>query len=162
MNDRNLLKLAYAAQHVLNRDVLVMRRSDWHTLVRNDGSPTLMNDAPEVVAGVLLDAIVIAVAASGRINPDPGFDIVRYDEKDAPHIYNIDHYQVVERLTSHPEYIRICKAAGVKNSGDLAKSLDDNVFVIKRLPSDTPDHWRTDLPQRINVARHKSQTSGEE
>jgi hypothetical protein len=51
------------------------------------------------------EAEVVAVAASGIANPDPGLDMVSTDLKDAPTIFNTDHYTVVERLTKHRELI---------------------------------------------------------
>jgi hypothetical protein len=101
------------------------------------------------------DAMVVAVAASGNINPDPGFDIARYDPDDAPYVYNIDHYEVIERLNSHPEYQAILKTAGLSDSPALQAQLAGNVLLMLRDPAETSDHWCKQLPHRINIARHK-------
>jgi len=154
-SDPTTVRLTFAAQQVLGRDVMAMKRDYWQTLISSDGMPTLLNQAPKPVEGIMHDAMVVAVAASGVCNPDPGFDIVRYDRKDAPHIYNIDHYKVCENLSSHPEYERICSTAQVRSTSDLASCLSDYVFVVKNEPSETSDHWSTQLPHRINIARHK-------
>ena len=148
-------RFTFAAESVLGRSVVAMPREAWINLVRNDGSPTLLNDPPGPVGGVMHDAFVVAVAASGVINPHPGFDIVRYDPKDAPHIYNVDHYKVVERLASHEKYMAICKTAGITPTAELEEKLTETVFVIKEVPHETPDHWSKELPHRIQIARHK-------
>jgi hypothetical protein len=155
-HDPTLSKLKYASSRVLNRDVLAMRRATWEHLVNGDGSPTLMNEPPEPVKGVMQEAMVVAVAASGQMNPDPGFDIVRYDPNDAPHIYNVDHYKVLENLAIHPEYDTIRNTAGVRQSEELTNCLNNHVFVVRNEESETPDHWSKDLPDRIKIARHKT------
>ncbi len=149
-------RIIFAAEHVLGRDVMSMRRQDWLNMIHSDGSPTLLNEAPDPCQGVMHDAMVVAVAASGNVNPDPGFDIARYDPDDAPHIFNIDHYQVFERFQQHGHYQRILGLAGVGDSARLQDTLDDNVFIIKREAAETADHWSKQLPHRINIARHKA------
>ena len=84
--------------------VVTVNFHDWQNLVRVDGAPTVVEQIPEKLSGVMRDAEVVAVAASGIANPNPGINIVRKDVKDAPMIYNTDHYTVVERITSHPDY----------------------------------------------------------
>ena len=155
-DDSNVRRIIFAAEHVLGRDVMSMPRQDWLSIVHSDGSPTLLNEAPDPCRGVMHDAMVVAVAASGNVNPDPGFDIARYDPGDAPHIFNIDHYQVVERFQQHGEYQRILGLAGVGDSTGLQTTLDNNVFIIKRDAVETADHWSKQLPERINIARHKA------
>ena len=152
--DKTQLRFTYAAQNVLGKDVMAMRRDEWNGLLLSNGMPTLLNQAPAPVAGVMSDSMVVAVAASGICNPDPGFDIVRYDPKDAPHIYNIDHYRVHENLTQHERFSEICKAASVVRTPQLENTLTEFVFVVKNKPSETADHWSTELPERINISRH--------
>ena len=92
MSDPTVRKYRYAAGHVLGTDVMSMSRDGWINLIHSDGTPTLLNEAPNPCREVMHDTMVVAVAASGTINPDPGFDIARHDPNDAPNIYNIDHY----------------------------------------------------------------------
>ena len=153
--DPTTLRFTYAAEQVLGRDVMAMKREDWTSMIRSDGMPTLMNEPPKSYEGVMKDAMVVAVAASGVCNPDPGFDIVRYDPDDAPHIYNVDHYRVCERLDGLSEFPEICRKAGVQTSPQLTSCVSDYVFVVRNEPSETTDHWSTDLPHRIQIAKHK-------
>lgn len=148
-------RFTFAAESVLGCSVAAMPRQEWISLVQSDGSPTLLNDPPGPVKGVMHDAMMVAAAASGVCNPNPGFDIVRYDPTDAPHIYNIDHYKVVERLPQHEGFLMICKKAGVTPTAELEDKLAETVFIIKEEPQETPDHWSQELPHRIQIARHK-------
>ena len=155
MSDPTVRKIRYAAGHVLGTDVMSMSRDGWINLIHSDGTPTLLNEAPNPCREVMHDTMVVAVAASGTINPDPGFDIARHDPNDAPNIYNIDHYEVVEQIHLHPRYSAILKAAGIKDSPELQAQVAGKVFLILRDPTQTSDHWCKQLPHRINIARHK-------
>ena len=150
-------KLKFAAQNILGRSVMVIPRSDWEKLIREDGQPTQVNSLGAPFANVIHEAQVVAVAASGHQNPDPGIDIVRRDDRDAPYIYNIDHYTVVQTLCIHDAYNAILTKAGVSDSPELQQCLDHNVFVIKQHPTETRDHWSEDFPVRIKNARMKGQ-----
>ena len=96
-------------ENLYGHSVITINTQDWKKLVRVDGLPTVVEQIPEKLSGVIRDAEVVAVAASGIVNPNPGIDIVRKDLKDAPTIYNTDHYTVAERLTEHPDYSSILK-----------------------------------------------------
>jgi hypothetical protein len=100
------------------------------------------------------DAEVVAVAASGIANPNPGIDIVRKDVNDAPMIYNTDHYIVVERLTSHPDYDAILSRTSIKDSDALRQTLDSWVWIIGPM-RDPTNHWAREIPEYIKNAVKK-------
>jgi hypothetical protein len=138
-------------ENLYEHSVITMGNQDWQRLVRSDGKPTVVEQIPDKLAGVMRDAEVVAVAASGIANANPGIDIVRKDLKDAPQIYNTDHYTVVERLTAHPDYPAIVKRANVSDSKELRETLDSWVWIIgpKR---DPVNHWAKEIPEYIKNA----------
>lgn len=157
MDDSNSPKrrLLFATERVLGRSVMTIPREDWQSLIREDGAPTRVSSLGSPFQGVMHSAEIVAVAASGYYNCDPGIDIVRLDERDAPYIHNIDHYTVCQTLTLHNDYAQIIKMAGIDDSPELQKCLYDVVFVVKQTPDETDDHWCVELPERIKNAREK-------
>ena len=113
-----------------------------------------MEQIPKKLSGVMRDAEVVAVAASGIPNSNAGIDIVRKDLRDAPTIFNTDHYTVIERLTAHPDYPSIVKRANVTDSEPLRETLDSWVWIIgpKR---DLGYHWAEEIPEYIKNAKRK-------
>jgi len=110
--------------------------------------------SPLELSGVMRNAEVVAVAASGIANANPGIDIVRKDPKDAPTIYNTDHYTVVERLTEHPDYPDILKRTKVEDSQALQETLNSWVWIIGP-ERDPTNHWIEEIPDYIKNAAKK-------
>lgn len=154
-SDSTTRRLLFATERVLGRSVMAMPRADWESLIREDGAPTRVSSLGSPFQGVMHDAEIVAVAASGYHNRDPGIDFVRLDERDAPYIHNIDHYTVCQTLTLHNDYAQIIKVAGIDDSPELQKCLYDFVFIVKRTPEEIDDHWCVELPERIKSAREK-------
>lgn len=148
-------RIQYAIQQSMNRSVMTIARADWEVMINADGLPTKVDSLPHPFSAVMKNAQVVAVAASGYHNPDPGFDIVRLDEKDDPYIYNVDHYTVIQTLGLHQSYRAFVAKAGVEESSALQQCMDEYVFVVKRTPGEVPDHWAEELPQRVRDARTK-------
>jgi hypothetical protein len=148
------IRLRYFMENLYEHSVITIGNQDWQRLVRSDGQATIVEQIPEKLSGVMRDAQVVAVAASGIVNPNPGIDVVRKDLKDAPTIFNTDHYTVVERLTAHPDYPSIIKRANVNDSKPLRETLDSWVWIIgpERDPS---HHWTEEIPEYIKNAKKK-------
>lgn len=121
----------------------------------HDGSVTKLEEIPHKIAGVQTDAEVVVAVASGIANICPGIDIVRKDPKDAPFIYNTDHYAIIEHLTHHPEYTTFVRRAGVCDSIELRQAIDSWVWIIGPL-REPSTHWSTEIPQFIKNAKYKS------
>ena len=148
------VRLRYFMENLYGHSVVTINFQDWQNLVRVDGAPTVVEQIPDKISGVMRDAEVVAVAASGIANQNPGIDIVRKDIKDAPMIYNTDHYRVVERLTGHPDYDAILKRTNVKDSDALRQTLDSWVWIIGP-ERDPTNHWAKEIPEYIRNATKK-------
>jgi len=149
------IRLRYFMENVYGHSVITINTQAWQNLVRVDGSLPVVEQIPEKLSGVLRDAEVVAVAASGIANPNPGIDIVRKDLKDAPTIYNTDHYTIVERLTANPDYRSILKRTNVQDSKTLRETLDSWVWIIGP-ERDPANHWTQEIPEYIRNATKKS------
>jgi hypothetical protein len=57
-------------QHVQDYSVITIGYQEWNQLVRLDGKLTILEDAPPKLSGVMQDATVVAIAASGVVNFD--------------------------------------------------------------------------------------------
>lgn len=149
-------RIAYSIGHSAQKTAMVFSRIEWNSLIQESGEPTLLSDAPEPLQAVERNAMVVAIAASGHINPDPGIDIVRHDEQDAPYVYNLDHYRVLENLHKHPSCEEVLRTAGIESSETLSAALADNVFIVGPYNKEHPDHWREHLPDCILKSQSKS------
>jgi hypothetical protein len=147
-------RIRYFMQHVQDYSVITIGYQEWNQLVRLDGKLTILEDAPPKLSGVMQDATVVAIAASGVNNPNPGIQITRRDMKDYPYIYNTDHYSVVERLSNYSGYCEILSRAGIRDSEKLRATVDSWVWVIgpQKLPG---IHWSEEIPQYIRDAQKK-------
>jgi len=152
------IRLRYFMENLYGHSVITINTMDWKNLVRNDGLPTVVEQIPEKLSGVMRNAEVVAVAASGIANANPGIDIVRKDPKDAPTIYNTDHYTVVERLTEHPDYPDILKRTKVEDSQALQETLNSWVWIIGP-ERDPTNHWIEEIPDYIKNAAKKPNQS---
>ena len=157
--ENNKNRILFGSTKVLNRNVMVMDRTDWETMIDRKGNITLVNSLAAPLTNVMNEAEVVAVTASGYHAPKPGIEIVRKDSKDDPYIYNIDHYTVVQTFCQHPEYETIVNKAGVVNSPNLQQCLTQYVFVVKNKPNESEDHWAKELPIRIKNALEKGPPS---
>ncbi|SRR6266481_729257 len=148
------IRLRCFMENLYGHSVITIGNQDWQRLVRSDGQPTVVEQIPKKLSGVMRDAEVVAVAASGIPNPNAGIDIVRKDLRDAPTIFNTDHYTVIERLTAHPDYPSIVRRANVTDSEPLRETLDSWVWIIgpKR---DLDHHWAEEIPEYIKNAKRK-------
>jgi hypothetical protein len=106
MSSNPIDRVKFALSHVENNSVRILAREQWEKLVLANGEPTLLLSTAELDMN-MQNACVVAVAASGVQNLNPGADVVRFDRNDYPYIYNTDHYSVVEHLSSHPKYNQI-------------------------------------------------------
>jgi hypothetical protein len=147
-------RLRYFMESLYGHSVITIGNQDWQRLVRPDGQPTVVEQIPEKLSGVMRDAEVVAVAASGIANPNAVIDIVRRDLKDAPNIFNTDHYTVVERVTTHPDYPSIVKRANINDSEPLRQTLDSWVWIIGP-ERDSSHHWAEEVPKYIKNAKRK-------
>jgi hypothetical protein len=148
------VRLRYFMEHLYGHSVITINTQEWKNLVRVDGRPTVVEQIPTKLSGVMRDAEVVAVAASGIANPSPGIDIVRKDFGDSPRIYNTDHYTVVERLTEHPDYSAILERTKVEDSKALRETLNSWVWIIGP-ERDPTNHWAEEIPEYINNAAKK-------
>ncbi len=150
-------RIKIATRLVLDeKAVRALPRNDWDALVRADGTPTVLDDAPAPLDGVSRDAHLTCAAASGVLNPDPGIDLIRYDPDDHPYIYNIDHYLVIEDITAHPRYAEFLDAAGVEDSALLRQELGKWVYTVG--PQKLPDHhWSVEIPKHIRDAKRREE-----
>jgi len=94
-------RLRYFLHHNFKSSVVTINFQDWDKMVRVDGATTRLERIPAKLSGVLKSAEIVVAVASGIANPSPGIDIVRKDPRDAPFVFNTDHYIVVEKLTQH-------------------------------------------------------------
>lgn len=153
MND--IKKVCYILRRIEGKSVHVIDKNDWHDLLRNDGTITELNDQPPPLGNPELKACTITTLASGICNPDPGIDVLRYDEDDAPKVINIDHYTVIENFESHPDYEKILSTAGIDDDVGLSAELNRKVFIIKEPPMD--NHHMEEFPEFIEKARFKDE-----
>ena len=147
------LRIKYACQNCFNKSVVTFSVNDWWGAVRADGELTALSGVPEPLSSITHNATVVAAVASGICVSSPALDIVRRDEKDAPYIYNIDNYSVIENLCEHPEYRGILSAARIPDSQELRYELQNNVYIVKNEPADM--HWTDSIPEHIKQAKKK-------
>ncbi|MEI9864970.1 MAG: hypothetical protein WDN00_10525 [Limisphaerales bacterium] len=146
-------RISYALNHMMGKSVQVFPREQWKKLVHANGEPTLLMSAADLGMN-MKNACVVAVAASGVANSNPGADIIRYDAGDYPFIYNTDHYSVLERLHNHPNFEGILQLAGIQPNEALQQMLDQNVFIVgpEKLEN---HHWQKEILPHIRNAGWK-------
>lgn len=155
-NALTLETIVFAANRVFCREVVPLDRNKWQESVRPDGSPTLFIMPPEPIDRVAETVPVILSAGSGICNADPGVDVVRLDEKDDPDIFNIDHYRVIEDLTTDWKYTEILRTANVQGSPEIDSLIRDYVFLVKNRANETKDHHSSVFPERIEISQIKT------
>jgi len=147
-------RIEFALEHVTDKSVMTIESVDWRNLVTSDGAPTEIIETSPPLTALMSMATRVITAGSGIFNPDPGIDVVRYDRKDAPYIYNIDHYTVIENFPNHPQYQRALAVAGVEDSQELRQALLEHVFVVG--PYQLDHHWVEEIPEQIKNAKRKT------
>ena len=145
------LRIKYACENVIGTSVVTFAFDDWAGAVRSDGELTVLDQIPGPLSSITHNATVVAAVASGICVTSPGIDIVRLDPKDAPYIYNIDNYSVIENLPQHPCYGEILDTAKVSDSEGLQFELKNNVYIVKNGPTD--QHWTDSIPSYIQQAK---------
>ncbi|MBI5207549.1 MAG: hypothetical protein HY934_07130 [Candidatus Firestonebacteria bacterium] len=125
-------KIKFATQKRFNRKTMIMPRNAWEELVHHNGQLTDVSSIGVPLTGVMKEANLIAMTAAGFNNPNPGIDIIRYDEKDHPYVVNIDQYTVVQSFQMHEKFNDVLSLAGLKDSQDLQRCLIENVFIVKK------------------------------
>ena len=147
-------RIRYFMQHAQGYSVITIGAQEWNQLVRHDGKPTILEGPPSKLSGVMQDATVVAIAASGVNNMDPGIQITRRHMKDYPYIYNTDHYSVVEQLSNYSGYHQILNRAGIQDSNELRTTVDSWAWIIgpKKLPG---IHWSEEIPQYVRDAEKR-------
>jgi hypothetical protein len=154
-DDLNARRVIFSAGNFLGVNVMSIPRDEWHEMVNLDGSPTRLQKAPTPLKEVERQAMVVAITASGVNNCSPGIDVLRLDAKDAPYIYNKDHYTAVETITLHSGYPTFLQHAGVTDTDELRDELNKKVYVIKNDPSEFDDHWCLEVPDQVRNAKPK-------
>jgi hypothetical protein len=147
-------RIRYFMQYAQGHSVITIGNQVWNQLVRQDGKPTLLEGVPQKLSGVMQDATVVVMAASGAHALDPAIQITRLDEKDYPYIYNTDHYSVIERLSRYPGYHEILGRTNIKDSELLRNTIDSWAWIIG--PKKPPGiHWSKEIPQYVRDAEKK-------
>jgi hypothetical protein len=147
-------RVFYYLEHINNCSVATFTAQIWHDMIIDDGAPTILECAPYPLSKVHHDANVIAVVASGNLNPSHGIDILRCHEKDYPYIYNLDHYTIIEDFHLHPEYLNILYKGGVDDSEALRTILNSWIFIVGPV-NNKNSHWFTEIPEYIKNAKKK-------
>lgn len=147
-------RVYFALRRIENNSVASLGYADWYRMVRPDGSVTEFEQLPETIRTPSLEAATLAVVGSGIANPQPGWDVLRYDPADEPFIVNLDHYRIVENLHLHEVYSEVLKIAKVEDTPELRFELQNNVYVIKEPPNDY--HWLKDFPDFVLNAKKRT------
>jgi len=121
----------YAAlEHVEGLSVTIVSVDDWKQLVLASGEPTKLEVVPIALSGLMSASSRVAAAGSGILNSNPGVDIVRHDPNDAPAVFNVYHYRVIENLPLHQQFADVIRIAGIDVTDDLCTSLRENVYIV--------------------------------
>ena len=160
MTDEEIIeRISIAANRVLGRSVSYVDREEWFSSIRSDGSVTELDQPPAPLRAVSTSVPVQTQTASGGVNQSPGVDIVRYDEADAPDVYNTDHYPAFEDLTVHPQYDRVLKIAGIDHSTETDDLVRRFVFLRGPIKRGGKLHRSADVPGYIAGAKKKDEDS---
>lgn len=147
----SIVRVQYGITPVFGKCVAAIEYQEWERLVHADGQLTFLDIYPTGFEN--LETIAATAVASGTIAPCGGMDILRLDPNDAPSIYNLDNYTVIERLTELPGFEQVLKKAGLKDSLPLRADLKKHVYFVKKHPG--KQHWLDHIPEYIRQARRK-------
>ena len=121
-------------EHIEQRPVLHMSRSQWDQIASASSDPILIDVSRTPMGGVSSQASVVAAYAQRYSTATSELGIVRMDIKDAPKPYNVDKYTVWEDIPSHRSFREIVRAASTEDNQNLRSYLAANVFFVKRDP----------------------------
>jgi hypothetical protein len=152
MVDKDRFK--FALEHVAKHSVFIVNRTEWERMVDESGEPIKIESVPPALSGLVSVSTYIMTAGSGIFNPSPGMDVVRHDLNDAPYIYNIYHYTVMEHFSSAPMYQQVLKVAQIESTPELDKFIQNHVFVVGPYKEED-NHWFKEIPEHIKNAKQK-------
>lgn len=152
-------RFKFALEHVADNSVFIVDRTEWERMVDESGEPIRIENVPPTLSGLVSVSAHVMTAGSGIYNPSPGMDVVRLDPNDAPYIYNIYHYTVMEHFSSASIYQQVLTVAQIEGSAELDKFIQDHVFVVGPYREDN-NHWVEEIPKHIKNAKQKSWHSG--
>jgi len=153
MVDENRIK--FALRHVAKNSVFIVGRTEWERMVDESGEPIRIESVPPALSGLVSMSTHIMTAGSGIHNPSPGMDVVRHGPKDAPYIYNIYHYTVMEHFSTAPIYQQVLEVAQIEATPELDEFIQNHVFVVGPYREENK-HWFEEIPKHIKNAKQKS------
>ncbi len=133
--------------------ILHMARQAWDNAVAGSTSTAILDLERTPLARVAIDASVVVAYAERQGTSGAEISVVRYDEADAPEVYNTDKYSVYVDFQDDPRYLKMVTAASTEDNQNLRDYLKENVFLAKQRP-DT-DHRRRELPLHIRLLMGK-------
>jgi hypothetical protein len=143
-------------ERVENRSVLIMPRIEWQKIKPVERTPVPVEITDTPMAAVAQRASIVATVAV-QFSSSPEIHIYRYDQRDAPNVYNLDRYSVWEDLPSSRSYEQIVAAASTNDDENLRSFMRENVFLVKLSPG--PDHWLPTLPSSVVAVFNSSLVS---
>lgn len=149
----NYHRLQYALEHITDKSVFIVERTDWEHIVDTNGEPIKLAVIPSPISGLVSMAAHVMTAGSGIYNPSPGIDVVRFDPYDEPYVYNIDHYTVLEHFSLSPLYQKALKVSRIEETEELNEYIQSHVFVVG--PYQEYNHWAEEIPKHIREAKSK-------
>ncbi|MDD4872922.1 MAG: hypothetical protein PHR77_20400 [Kiritimatiellae bacterium] len=140
-------------QNVEGRSVFTMPRAEWQSLGDSSGQPFEIDISTTPIAAVGKDAPLVAAVAQRYSTDTDAITICRYDDKDQPTPYNVDHYRVWKKLPQHRDFHKIVKASDTHAGPMLEEFMNENVFIVKDDPG--PDHWLSEPPKVVEIVINK-------
>ena len=130
----------------IEHTVLITPREQWDLL--NVGSTEMVEIDVRLcpISGVEQNAANLSIVAHLTYPSAARVSLYRYDEKDAPRDWNVDHYSVELDLASRQDLPEIINRASTSFDDNLCEYTKQNVFWVKEKIGD--DHWLNynDLP----------------
>lgn len=136
-------------QYAEGRPVLHMPRKPWSSLNVSSTDTALLDVANTPMGSISSKASVVAAYGRRYSASAAEVGIVRYDPADAPTVYNVDKYDVLEDLPSHRSFGDMVTAASTQDNANLREYLRENVFFVKRDPDE--EHHRSELPGTLKL-----------
>ncbi|MBD3327911.1 hypothetical protein GF340_01255 [Candidatus Peregrinibacteria bacterium] len=137
-------RLCAYLEHLENRPLLIMRRSEWNDLELKRGKMVEIDLRRTPLKGYPnVEAAIAERTKSGEVY----IKVYRIDENDAPKIINEDIYAVWEFVPKYYNLPQIVTEASTEINPNLTSFLEECIFLIKQKPG--PNHWLTDLPEEI-------------
>lgn len=132
--------------------VLISPREQWEAL--NVGTTELVEIDIQIcpISGVVHEAAHLAVVAH-QIHPSAAqVSVYRYDHKDAPQEWNVDHYSVELDLAARADLPELINLSSTSYDDNLRQFALQHVFWIKEEAGD--DHWlsTSELPAVVRAS----------